>query len=299
MMFTLTVTNLHWLGDTEKERCRDLCLHGDVRLAVGDTVLNEDEWTVSAGALRFMRSVRKNHYAGLEQHLLPCCGHFMVAREDGRTVHIHGCCNGFDCDVLHEEGMVRLVTEEAVYSVPFLEYRDAVLFFAEAVETFYKSSPPRECEDDLEREGYQAFCNEWFDLKEAIAAQLAPCSQELPEFSDYRCVSAEEVFAVTATGIGFGSEGAHINFRECAYNYRRIKGGDGHCVGEWDVQEPQEWIFYTAPLTTHIFFTEAPKPTWWQRFRERRCQPPKLRLTPEMLQREITAAGYTVVCEEA
>ena len=57
-MIHLTAADLHFLGDNEKERRRDLCLHGSVFLSIDGTVLCDGgEWCVSASVLRFMRSV--------------------------------------------------------------------------------------------------------------------------------------------------------------------------------------------------------------------------------------------------
>ena len=48
-MIHLTAADLHFLGDNEKERRRDLCLHGSVFLSIDGTVLCDGgEWCVSA-----------------------------------------------------------------------------------------------------------------------------------------------------------------------------------------------------------------------------------------------------------
>lgn len=95
-MITLSVSNPYWLGDTAEEKQADLCLHGHVLLMFDEDIISNEEWCVSAAALRFMRSVLYNHFLGEEQHMLPCCGHFMISSGDNQSVEIFGCRNGID-----------------------------------------------------------------------------------------------------------------------------------------------------------------------------------------------------------
>lgn len=60
----------------------DLCLHGSVRVHIGDTVL-EDVGTVSATALYLLKSLTEDHKMNAEDvQMIPCCGHFLIANED-------------------------------------------------------------------------------------------------------------------------------------------------------------------------------------------------------------------------
>jgi hypothetical protein len=63
-MIVLAMSNPYWLGDTTEEQQRDLCLHGHVLLKFDEDIISDEEWCVSAAALRFMRSVLSNHFMG-------------------------------------------------------------------------------------------------------------------------------------------------------------------------------------------------------------------------------------------
>ena len=254
-MLRLYAEDLHYLGETEKERQRDCCVHGRVVFSVGDTVIEGDgEWSAGASALRFLRSVSSDHFSGAEEHMIPCCGHLMIPADGGKAVAVVGCSNGVDFDVIHENGRVTLRTGVGgVFSVPFSEYREAVLFLAEQIEGFMRDAPARIVDDPFDKAGYEAFQTEWHALKEKISAAERPAPAE-PEIdlTDIVRVWAEDISGVSENGISL-ADGRFINFRECAYRYYKKNGGGGKCVGERNVTE-LSFIFYTAPLPTQVFF---------------------------------------------
>ncbi len=169
-MIEIFAENLHYLGDSEREMQYDLCVHGRVTVRTDKFSLEgEDEWCAGASALRFMHSVCENHFSGAEEHMIPCCGHFMIPSDDGMTVRIIGCPNGIDFDVIHEGDSVIIKTEDGrACSVPFGEYKSAVMSFAKQVEEFMQAAPARIFDGDLEKQGFSAFTNEWSSLKEKI-----------------------------------------------------------------------------------------------------------------------------------
>ena len=254
-MLRLYAEDLHYLGETEKERQRDCCVHGRVVFSVGDTVIEGDgEWCAGASALRFLRSVSSDHFSGAEEHMIPCCGHLMIPADGGKAVAVVGCSNGVDFDVIHENGRVTLRTGVGgVFSVPFSEYREAVLFLAEQIEGFMRDAPARIVDDPFDKAGYEAFQTEWHALKEKISAAERPAPAE-PEIdlTDIVRVWAEDISGVSENGISL-ADGRFINFRECAYRYYKKNGGGGKCVGERNVTK-LSFIFYTAPLPTQVFF---------------------------------------------
>ena len=175
----LYATNLRFLGDTKKQQDLDCCVHGTIVFEINGEVLSDDtQWCVSASAYRFLHTLFADHFAGYEQHMIPCCGHFMVPSEDGMKVLISGCSNGIDFDVIHENEDIIIRTEEnKVYRVPFAEYKAAVLGYAKQVEGFYHQNPPRRFEDEFEKKGFAAFCNEWYGLMEKAQAPADGKSQ--------------------------------------------------------------------------------------------------------------------------
>lgn len=166
----LTAGDLHFLGDTEKERRQDYCLHGNVFLGIDGTVLCDGgEWCVSASALRFMRSVFDDHVPASGEQIIPCCGHFMIPSEDGKTVDIIGCSNGIDFDVIHENGGITIKTADGgKFFVDCREYRRAVTEFACQIERFISNSPARIFDDDWDRAAVSAFRNEWAELRQRL-----------------------------------------------------------------------------------------------------------------------------------
>ena len=166
-MICLTVSNFYWLGDTPEQQCTDLCAHGHLRFAFPGIVL-EDDCTVSASAMQFLRTLTEDHIAKYDdEQMMPCCGHFMIPSDDKTRVTITGCPNGTDFDVLHRGDSVIIRTKTAEYPLDPSEYPTAVLALVEQVEAFYQESPLRalDTHDQFSRDGYDAFWHEWYDRK--------------------------------------------------------------------------------------------------------------------------------------
>lgn len=53
-----------------------------------------------------------------------------------------------------------------------------------------------------------------------------------------------------------------INFKECAYNFKKIEGGSGKCVGEREIAD-LSFTFYTSPKPIMIKFIEKSKLIEW------------------------------------
>jgi hypothetical protein len=108
--------------------------------------------------------------------------------------------------------------------------------------------------EEPEKSGYGAFRNEWFRLKEKIELATPDCFENIIiDYSDYICITEEDILHISSDGISY--KGGFINFRECSYNFQSEHGGDGNCVGERDITGSNpSFAFYTAPITTHIFF---------------------------------------------
>ena len=141
----------------------DLCLHGSVRVHIGDTVL-EDTGTVSATALYLLKSLTEDHKMNAEDvQMIPCCGHFLIANEDLSQVTILGCDTGTDWSILHENGRIKLVLPSGQETfVEPEDYQREVFAFADQVEAYYRSCTPKRLpKDDFARNGYRAFWNEW------------------------------------------------------------------------------------------------------------------------------------------
>lgn len=209
---------------------------------------------VSASGYRFLHTLFENHFMGAEEFLIPCCGHTMIPSQDKKSVSIIGCNNGIDFDIVHEQEKVIIKTTDSTeYTVSFVDYKNAVLSFAKQVEDFYKSNSPRKFENDFDKCGYNAFVTEWFSLYDKAVALTDNVPQTNPiTFDDYDACIENEIMSISKEGISLKSF-HFINFKECAYNFKRTKGGAGKCVGEREIVD-LSFTFYTSPKPITIKF---------------------------------------------
>ncbi|GGH20321.1 hypothetical protein FAZ19_09975 [Sphingobacterium alkalisoli] len=77
--FTLYIKKLFWLIEDRPEV--DLCAHALLKIMIGNEIIVDDNkdsggWTVSASALFFLRTLKRNHTPTnpLCDALIPCCG---------------------------------------------------------------------------------------------------------------------------------------------------------------------------------------------------------------------------------
>jgi len=256
----LYASDLFFRGNNEKEQGYDCCIHGGIIFKIEDQLLSDDtQWCVSASAYRFLHTLFENHFMGAEEFLIPCCGHTMIPSEDKSTVSIIGCNNGIDFNIIHEEDSIAIETaDHCEYRIPFEEYKKAVISFAEQVMDFYKSNPPREFEDDFDKNGYSAFVTEWHSLyNKAISI-----TDDIPKmnpitFEDYDACTENEIVGISKEGISLRTFG-FINFNECAYNFKQTEGGSGKCIGEREIAD-LSFTFYTSPKPIMIKFIERNK----------------------------------------
>ena len=256
----LYATDMFFRGDDKKEQAYDCCIHGNVVFKIGDNLLSDNtEWCVSASAYRFLHTLFENHFMGAEDFLIPCCGHFIIPSEDKTSVTISGCRNGVDFNIIHEDESITIVTAENIeYRIPFEDYKKAVVSFAKQVMDFYKESPPREFEDDFDKDGYSAFVPEWYSLYDKAISMLDEIPKISPiTFEDYDACTENEIAGISKAGISLKSFG-FINFKECAYNFKQTEGGSGKCVGERKITD-FSFTFYTSPKPIMIKFVERNK----------------------------------------
>ena len=171
----LYATDLRFMGDTEEDKTYDACIHGKVFLKIGDEILSDGqtEWCVSASAYHFLRTLFQDRLLDTENQIIPCCGHFLMPSEDKTTVTIIGCPNGIDFSVSRENENILIRTRDhKTFHIGFEEYANAVLTYAKQIEDFYKQNPPRRFQDKFEKDGFCAFCNEWYVLMQKAQALL-------------------------------------------------------------------------------------------------------------------------------
>lgn len=159
-MFSIDVSNLHWLGG--ENDTADLCAHGDMVATIGDEKL-AFSGTASSTAIYLLKTLTEDHLIGEENQMMPCCGNFLMANEKMDTVQIMGCPNGVDWEVTHIGDKINIRTEAGnEVQVGFGDYKRAVFYFADKVEEFYKSAPAKKLPiDEHDKNGYIAFWNEW------------------------------------------------------------------------------------------------------------------------------------------
>ena len=169
-IFQIEVGSLAWI-DGSADDPQDLCLHGHVRVQIGQRVL-EDDATVSATALYLLKTLTEDKR--MEPHsiqMLPCCGFFMIANKELTEVEIIGCDHGTDWSVIHQDGKIRLILPDgAEETVEMEEYRQQVYRFADTIEAFYRQCTPKELpQDSFDRNGYQTFWKEWHRRRNQVS----------------------------------------------------------------------------------------------------------------------------------
>ena len=159
-LFSIGFDDIGWLEGLEDDP-GDCCAHAHAVAHIGDETF-EYYATVSATALYLLKSLTEDHPAYGEEQFLPCCGFNIYEKNDGTDdVVVLGCPNGIDWDLVHSGDEVIITTDsDAVITVPYTEYREEVIRFADEVEAFYDSQPPRRPPKD-EEFVYQAFWREW------------------------------------------------------------------------------------------------------------------------------------------
>ena len=160
-MFKLDILDKYWLPGQPEET--DLCLHGEVRVRIGDDVL-QDEVCLSALAINLLRTLTEDR--GLDPHAqaLAGTGHSMFTYSyDPPQVATDGAPVGIDWFVNHDgEDVILQLRDGPEVSVPLAEYRAQVLHFCDEAEAFYEASKPKVLSaDNIHTDGYVTMRKEW------------------------------------------------------------------------------------------------------------------------------------------
>lgn len=163
---TLRPTNLHWINRVADDP-KDLCAHSGVEFRVDEAVLaqqSDGDWTVSAAALYLLRTLSQPHTRDhpVSDHLFPCCGFSMYDVKGEEDVVVCGCPSGLNFGVVRVNDQVVISDQHGTrYNARFLEWRNAVCAFSDAVQAFYAAASPKEPADQEDEKGFQKFLREW------------------------------------------------------------------------------------------------------------------------------------------
>lgn len=166
--FRIELLNIHWLENIDEEI--DLCVHGQVKVRIGNEIIVDNEkeerhWTLSAMAIHLLRTIEKDHHPGnlVGEHLIPCCGHHIDHLKNELDVHIQGCLNGINYWVKHFDSIVELKSESgSEIQITIEDYKEEIKNFVDEVENFYKKSKSKQLpKDEYDKNGYLMFWNEW------------------------------------------------------------------------------------------------------------------------------------------
>lgn len=185
-MLKLEPRNIHWLGEKEHAPW-DKCAHGNVFLKInGNVIVGEAEgndWNLSMGALHLLRTLERSHTfeSPLFENLIPHCGHAMFKIDEEPGFGIIECFTGINFQVIHAGENITIVKDGHPHTVTRESWHRAVVGFSEAVRAFHSSNDPKIVEDELEREGFEKFMEEW-DSRHTSAVRLGNKSwgQALP-----------------------------------------------------------------------------------------------------------------------
>jgi hypothetical protein len=169
--FLIEILNLYWIDKLKLDDPTDLCLHGDVRIMIGNEVLDDGQagdWTVSAGVYRMLETLFSDHISGNEEHLMPCCGRTMFVDNNDKLL-ICGCSNGIDWSVKHEGNQVRLITEKGTEAcISFDAYQTQILLLVDKVEAAYQCVSAKIFPSDFEESGHRKFWDNWFAMRQRV-----------------------------------------------------------------------------------------------------------------------------------
>jgi hypothetical protein len=174
---TLRSEDLHWM-DRAIDNPSDQCVHGEVELAVDETVFvtpSGGDWNLTAAGLFLLRTLTDNssssHSVCEDNFLIPCCGFNPWVVEGGRyPLLIQGCNRGINIFVEHQTGAVRLTSSDGKEAVTTSDqWCTAVLRFTAEIEAWYAQNPPRTApEDEHDAQGWQALWQEWKSRRKAV-----------------------------------------------------------------------------------------------------------------------------------
>ena len=167
-MVELKALDLHWFEGSEEER--DLCAHSSVYLKIGIKSISDEkagDWTVSASAYYFLKSLKETHDGSIEPQLIPCCGFNMyVVGDNNDELLILGCPNGINWTILHKPNKIIHQFENGeIIETDFDEWRDVVCNFSDEIMNFYEISLPKVVDDEEDRKGFELFMKEWKRLR--------------------------------------------------------------------------------------------------------------------------------------
>ena len=139
---------------------------------------SDGEWTVSAAALYFLRTVSSDHTkedsVTETNYLIPCCGFSVVPDVESKYGFvIIGCPSGIDLTLTHSGADVTISFGDKEATVSKGQWAKAVLTFSDHVQDFYSLSDTKEAiEDDHDRLGWERFWNEWREQREIVARHV-------------------------------------------------------------------------------------------------------------------------------
>jgi hypothetical protein len=174
MKIVLRAEDLYWLGDTADEQAHDPCAHGNVTLAIGETLFagppETDGTNVTGAGLFLLRTLSYSHMhpdwlvteGDDNNQLFACCASPLPSSgtTDEFAVSVAGCPYGVNVEVVRDDGTVVVRRGESSARVSAGDWCTAVLGFCEAVEAFYETSPPRLPLDESYNE-WEPFWQEW------------------------------------------------------------------------------------------------------------------------------------------
>ena len=159
-MFSIELKKYYWI-DKGIDYPYDMCLHGDIAVNVGNDYF-ETDCTISATALRLLKTLTENHIAHENSKMFPCCGHFMIANEENDTLTIIGCPYGVDLTIINKVDSVEISTEHSTTLIDIATYTKTVYTFADMLQSIYEKCSQRYIpKENFEQKGYVTMWNEW------------------------------------------------------------------------------------------------------------------------------------------
>ena len=161
----------------------DFCAHGRVKFQINnkDFIKPSDGlWTVSTAALFLLRALEESHATEKNvtvtegNYLFPCCGFSVWPNEGKYKVICIGCNQGIDLSVIiNKDSNTVVISKDNSETIGYSAWQTAVCKFVDQVAEFYQKSIKKiEPTDELDRQGWKLFWEEWNLRRRTTAENL-------------------------------------------------------------------------------------------------------------------------------
>ena len=170
--FNIKILSHEWISNEDTES--DLCSHGKLELTIGkEKILSESDgdWTISTSVLQLLRCIEPNPNTEKDFNPIMCCGMLLMI----------GCPIGLYFDLKHQNDKIlirniikqygtsdneQIIYPNIVAEINKKDFALNILSLAKEVKLFFKNEPKKNIDDDMDKELWTKFWEEFNELYE-------------------------------------------------------------------------------------------------------------------------------------